>query len=286
MRIDCHVHVQPHGESPPVDRAAIERYVACARAAGVDVVVFTEHVFRFHEAYALLEGWWDADPSPQLAAITQGYWQDHVNLSLPAYVRLIEAAKADGLPVRLGLELDWIPGRADALRRILAPYAWDVVLGSVHWVGAMPIDEDAGLPEWRRRGVERVWAEYTQCIEDLCDARLTDVIAHPDLAKVYGYRPADEAAYGARIVAAAARTGTALEINTKGLRNPVGEVYPHPTLLRAAHAADVPITLASDAHVPERVGMWFDQGVALARAAGYDSYRSFEGRVSRVVPLP
>src|SRR5262245_32462786 len=79
MRIDAHVHLQPHGERPVVDRARIERYVEHARANGVDVVVFTEHLFRFQEAYDLLKGWWNADPNPALAAATEVYWLDHVN---------------------------------------------------------------------------------------------------------------------------------------------------------------------------------------------------------------
>lgn len=285
MRVDAHVHLQPHGQCPPVDRARIERYVEHARRNGVDIVVFTEHLFRFREAYDLLAGWWDADPDPALRALTRAYWDDHVNLSLPAYVRLIESAKADGLPVRLGLEMDWIPGRAAELRRLLAPYAWDCVLGSVHWLGAFPIDDERGLPEWRRRDVAQVWDEYARFIEDLADAGLVDVLAHPDVIKVFGFRPVDEAPLHARIVAAAARNGLALEVNTNGLRKPVAELYPHPALLRRAHAAGVPITLASDAHEPERLGAWFAEGIAHARAAGYGSYVAFERRVPVALPL-
>src|SRR3712207_9471076 len=37
MIVDCHVHLQPHGERPPVDRERVERYVEHARANGVDV---------------------------------------------------------------------------------------------------------------------------------------------------------------------------------------------------------------------------------------------------------
>jgi histidinol-phosphatase (PHP family) len=241
-------------------------------------VVFTEHLFRFREAYELLKGWWDADPDPALAAATHAYWLDHVNLSLIAYVRLIEEAKADGLPVRLGLELDWIPGRAEELRALLKPYAWDCVLGSVHWLGAFLIDDERSLAEWDRRDVAAVWDEYGRFIEDLADARLVDVLAHPDVVKVFGRRPADESPLHRRIVAAAARNGLALELNTNGLRKPAGELYPHPDLLRAARSADVPITLASDAHLPERLGAWFPEAVAAAREAGYDGYLVFERR--------
>jgi histidinol-phosphatase (PHP family) len=278
MRVDAHVHLQPHGEAPPVDRARIEQYVRCAQANGVDVVVFTEHLFRFREAYELLNGWWDADPNPALAAATHAYWLDHVNLSLVEYVRLIEQAKAEGLPVRLGMELDWIPGRAEDLRALLKPYDWDCILGSVHSIGGFLFDVEEQIGEWDNRVIAEVWDAYAQLVEDLADAQLVDVLAHPDVIKVFGHRPADEEPLRRRIIAAAKRNGLALEVNTNGLRKPVGELYPHPEMLRAARAAGVPITLASDAHTPERVGLRFAEGIAAARAAGYDGYLVFERR--------
>ena len=285
MLVDAHVHLQPHGEKPPVDRARIELYVEHARRNGVDIIVFTEHLFRFTEAFDLLYGWWDADPNPAFAAITAAYWRDHANISLPEYVRLIEEAKSDGLPVRLGLELDWIPGRAEDLRRLLAPYAWDCVLGSVHYLGAFGIDMSEFEAEWRRRDFDAVWSEYAQFVEDLAGAGLCDVLAHPDVAKVWGFMPPDVAPYHRRLVEAARANGLALEINTNGLRKPVGAIYPDPEMLRLAREAGVPVTLASDAHYPERVGNWFEDAAALARAAGYEESAAFEGRNPRAEPL-
>jgi histidinol-phosphatase (PHP family) len=276
--IDAHVHLQPHGEQPPVDRARIERYVEQARANGLDGIVITEHLFRFREAYALLAGWWNAEPNPQLRAATAAYWQDHVNLSLPEYVRLIEAAKRDRLPVSLGLELDWIPGHAEELRALLAPYAWDVVLGSVHWLGGFGIDQEAMLDEWEARDVDAVFAEYGQLLTDLAGAGLADVLAHPDLPKLFGHAPRDLAGFQGQIVAAAVRGGCALEINTNGLNKPVHDLYPAPSLLRAACQAGVPITFGSDAHQPERLGEHFDAAIAVARQAGYGSYARFRKR--------
>jgi histidinol-phosphatase (PHP family) len=286
MLVDAHIHLQPHGQKPPVNRALLDRYVECARANGVDVIVITEHLFRFREAYALLDGWWDADPDPRLAALSRAYWQDEVALSLPDYVHLIETAKADGLPVRLGLEMDWIAGRAEDLRGLLAPYAWDCVLGSVHQLGAFQIDHEDFIDEWDRRDVAAVWNEYAHSIENLAGARLVDVIAHPDLPKVFGYRPADTALVHRRIVAAAARGGVALEINTNGLRKPANEMYPHPAVVRAARAAGVAVTLGSDAHTPERIGAAFLEAAMLARSAGYDTYVTYDQRRPQAVALP
>lgn len=278
MLVDAHVHLQPHGERPPVDRARIARYVETALANGLDGVVFTEHLFRFVEAFDLLAGWWNADPDPRLRAVTRAYWEDHVNLRLAEYVALVEEAKSDGLPVFLGMEMDWIPGRADDLRRLLAPYAWDLVLGSVHWIGAFGYDLEAERAEWERLDVDELFAAYGQLLGDLADSGLADVLAHPDVPKLWGYRPASFAPLHAQIVAAAQRNGLALEINTNGLRKPVAELYPAPDILKSARAAGIPVTLASDAHTPERLGQAFDRAVAAARDAGYSGYTRFVRR--------
>ena len=68
-------------------------------------------------------------------------------------------------------------------------------------------------------------------------------------------------------------TGVALEISTAGLHKPVGEVYPDLPML----AAHPPITLASDAHVPQDVGRDFDRALEHARTAGYETVTVFEG---------
>jgi histidinol-phosphatase (PHP family) len=276
--IDGHVHLQPHGEKPRVDRARIELYVEHAARNGVDAIVFTEHLFRFNEALDLLYGWWDADPNPAFAAITKAYWEDHANLSLAEYVLLIEEAKADGLPVRLGIEMDWIPGRAEDLRRLLAPYAWDCVLGSVHYLGAFGIDMSEFEGEWANRDVASVWSEYADFIEDLAASGLCDVLAHPDVVNVWGHAPPDRSGFDRRIVETARRNGLALEVNTNGLRKPVAAIYPSAEILHLAREAGVPVTLASDAHYPERIGAWFEQAIAAARAAGHESYVAFAER--------
>jgi histidinol-phosphatase (PHP family) len=275
--VDSHVHLQPHGQRPPANRALLESYVESANSTDVETVAITEHLFRFREAYDLLAGWWESDPNPRLAAMTKRYWDDHVNLSLSEYVQLIESAKRDGLPLLLGMEMDWIPGRADLLRQILSPYDWDIVLGSVHWVGAFAFDDPEQLDEWQRRDVDSVFQEYAELISELATSGLADVLAHPDLPKIFGYRPSDVGGFENSIVEAAVRGGCAIEINTNGLLKP-GGIYPSGGLLRAAYEAGVPTTLASDAHIAERVGDAFGTAVEHARAAGYEHWTSYRKR--------
>jgi histidinol-phosphatase (PHP family) len=124
-------------------------------------------------------------------------------------------------------------------------------------------------------------------LTELASTGSVDVLAHPDLPKIFSQRPEPEALAELHdeIADTAARTGVALEISTAGLRKPVGELYPDPPLLRAAVERGVPITLASDAHLPGDVGLDLDQAVALAREAGCETVTVFEGRKARQEPL-
>jgi histidinol-phosphatase (PHP family) len=290
MYVDSHVHLQPHGEAPPMTRDRIERYLEVARANNVDRIAITEHLFRFREAFDLLAGWWHADAAnPALAGVTEAYWRDHVSGTVADYVRLIEDAKSAGLPVLLGLELDWLPGRAGELRRFLAPYDWDIVLGSVHWIGAWGFDhlsDPLVAHEWERRDTDAVFADYATLLRDLAASGLCDTLAHPDLPKLFGHRPTSFTPLHEAIVQAAQGAGCAIELNTNGYRKAVAEAYPALPVLERARGAGLSITLGSDAHEPERVGQRFNDAAALAGRAGYREFVSYVARRPVALPLP
>jgi histidinol-phosphatase (PHP family) len=87
------------------------------------------------------------------------------------------------------------------------------------------------------------------------------------------------------VVAAAAASGTAVEVSSQGLRKPAAEVYPSPLFLAMFREAGVPITLASDGHQPDDAGWGHDAVVSAARAAGYVERLQFRKRVPNSVEL-
>ncbi|HEY2427640.1 MAG TPA: PHP domain-containing protein, partial [Acidimicrobiales bacterium] len=170
--LDYHLHLWPHGRKA-TEATVDELADYCAEAArhGVSEIALTEHLFRFDQADALLGGWWeDADDDPRLTAEMARYWKEHVSADLDAYVETCLAAKAAGLPVVVGMEVDYYPGRMDEVAALLAGYPFDVLLGSVHWLGTWLFDDlesAVAAAEWDARRVEDVWDAYTRALEEL-----------------------------------------------------------------------------------------------------------------------
>lgn len=288
--LDYHLHLWPHDEvETPLDIAQLAAYCAKAQAAGVQELAVTEHLFRFRQAESLLGGFW-ADPRipPALQESMADYWDFHARADLDAYVRCAQEAKDAGLPVVIGLEVDFYQGRMDEVAGLLANYPFDVLLGSVHWLGAWrfdDIDVPLQMDEWSTREVDDCWEAYTLALEELAASGACDVLAHPDLIKVAGYVPDAPAEWWDRMAEAAAASGMAAELSSAGWRKPVGEQYPALPLLERFAARGVPFTTASDAHRHEQVA---DRSLALREmlhTIGVGSLQAYRGRVPHTVTL-
>jgi len=290
---DYHLHLFPHDPTPGSPEPGvypdgwIERYVEAAAARGVDEVGFTEHFYRCVESVPVLGRWWDSDPSPVLRAEMDAIMHAELNVSLDRYVEAILDARARGLPVKLGLEVDFEPGKEQATIDLLAGYPFDFLIGSVHWLGAWDYVREGAPAEFDRRGVDMAWLEYFELETQLAGSGMVDVLAHPDAIKSLGFRPADGLAdLYAPVVEAAAISGTAIEVSSAGLRRRSAETFPAPGFLRMAYEAGLQVTLASDAHVPELAGWGRTEVVGAARAAGYTEYLRFDRRRRSPTPLP
>ena len=75
------------------------------------------------------------------------------------YVDAVVEARERGLPVKLGLEVDYVRGREDETRELLAPYPWDYLLGSVHFIDGLR-DRRRSRGCSIRLGVEEAWRMY------------------------------------------------------------------------------------------------------------------------------
>lgn len=290
---DYHLHLHQHGPADEMDPAPdeypaghIEAYVEAAAGRGVHELGFTEHLYRCVEAAPVLGRFWERDPVAWLAAQTEQFIAEDRTLSLDAYVEAITAARDRGLPVLLGLEVDFFPETIDAVMELIAPYPWDFLIGSVHWIVGWSVDHSGAVNAFAERGVDRAYEDYFAIEAQLAASGTVDALAHVDVIKKYGHRPPRERLdlYG-QVVQAAVASGTAVEVSSAGLRNPADEIYPAPRFLEMFHDAGVPITLASDGHTPDQAAWGREAVVAAARAAGYTERLQFRQRAQTPVAL-
>jgi histidinol-phosphatase (PHP family) len=194
---------------------------------------------------------------------------------LDDYVAAVTTVAQDypELRVLLGGEADYLPEAADEILGTLADYPFDYVLCSVHFVDGFGFIEKRSATAAGWRDVDRIWRRYWETLVEAIQTGAFDVVAHLDLPKKWGYRPAtDMSALEDAALAAVAAAGMAIEINTSGLdRHPAAEMYPAPSLLRRARLAGIPLTFGSDAHRAVEVGSQFEAAFDEARAAGYES---------------
>ena len=265
---DYHVHTARCGHAGGETRD----YVLRAISRGLDEIAITDHVPLW-----FLPG---DDPEPGLAMSRS---------ELPGYVEEVLALREEfrgRIDVLLGIEADFAEGYEEGLRELLAPYPWDVVLGSVHFVAGGWIDAPGAAARHEREGSANLWNEYYRLLAKAAASGTYDVMTHLDLPKKFGNRrPAECAAAEEAAVDAIRAAGVAVEVSSAGLRKPVGEEYPAPALLSKLVGAGVPLVFSSDGHAPAEVGWGLEQVVAAAKDAGATTHATLLRRKRTLHPL-
>ncbi|MCX7865567.1 histidinol-phosphatase [Limisphaera sp. VF-2] len=209
---------------------------------------------------------------------------------LDVYLRDVEAARqaVPEVVIRIGLEVDYLPGMEEWIRDLMRRHPWDYLIGSVHYVtDDWAVDNPHQQARWNTAEPVQVWQAYLERLIAAAGSGLFDVLGHVDLPKKFGHAPPPECApLWDTLFTTARRTGCAIEINTAGLRKACREMYPSLPILRAACRAGVPIVFGSDAHAPEEVAADWSAALALARAAGYRQYVRLAGRRAEPRDLP
>jgi histidinol-phosphatase (PHP family) len=273
MLTDYHLHLRPDDpDATPEEyfnEANVERYLDAAREAGVEELGVSEHVYRFTDSLAV----WD-----------HPFWRENARDDLTSYCEFVAST-----PLRLGLEMDFVAGREDRTAALLEAHEFDYVVGSVHFVGDRAVDH-RGYDVWESDGdPDSVWRRYFETLAEAVRSGLFDILAHPDLVKVWGSaRPGparDPRFHYEPAVEAIAEHGIAVEVSTAGLRKPAGELYPASAFAEMCIEAGAPFALSSDAHVPADVGRDYERAVEVMRGWGVKELAVFERRERRLEPL-
>jgi histidinol-phosphatase (PHP family) len=276
MLTDYHVHLRPDEPGTTAERyfvaANAERYRDAAAERGIAELGVSEHIYRFTQA---LEVW------------QHPFWQSQAREDIDAYCQFVR----EQTDLKLGIEADFVPGREDRMGNLLEAREWDYVVGSVHFVRDTAVDMTGDWDVWTTsfESPDKVWRRYFETLGECARSGLYDILAHPDLVKVWGKnRPkpdGDLRRYYELAIEGIAESGIAVEVSTAGLRKPVGERYPATPFLEMCIEAGCPVALSSDAHLPEHIGWEYESTVEWLAERGVSELAVFERRQRRLEPI-
>ena len=250
MNLICDYHTHPQGHQVrPYTIELLRPWIERCRARGIRSIAFTDH-----DRY--------------LAGIDFGVL-DSLRGQFPD-VEILAGIELDNDPATSAGGLRWVEANWDRL---------DFVLGSVHFFAGETemLDRVGKLEQFESRGLSGAFEQYVLELEKLISRGQIDCLAHLDLVKIHGLRPHDydPAEFFLPILQLAKTAGLAIEASTAGWRKPVGEQYPHASILRAAVELDIPVTTASDAHSYVQVAENYDRLAQLLRSGGVTQQVTF-----------
>lgn len=276
ITVDLHTHTRySHGGNAPA-----EMYAA-ALGRGLTLLGFSEH-----------------SPRPEGFDYLHEY-RGHLQKHLPDYVAEVLALKAapqegaNGLcRVLFGMEMDWLEGQEEYIRKACRAFDFDYLIGSVHFIGHWGFDD--GVDPWKQASQEECenWYQaYFEAWETMLRSGLFQIAAHPDLIKIFSVEQfhiwldkAESQSLIRRCLMALRDSGMAMEVSSAGLRKACREIYPAPPIMRMAAELGLSISFASDAHGIDDVGYGFARLASYARTFGFKEHLFFEH--GRITSLP
>jgi len=254
MLVDYHIHVVAHGEYE-YSYEWLYRFLKNARLKKFKEIGFSEH-------------------------------DEYLSLIDTGVIQKVQDEFPD-VKIKLGLEVDYIPGREDKIKEIIASNSFDYIIGSVHFIGDWGFDHPDYKQGFEEQDIDEIYEAYFNLVNKAVESGLFDVVGHIDLIKKWGHRPKKRKNfyYIEPLLNNIKASGMVVEINNSGLRKPVKELYPGPGILEMIQALDIPVTFGSDAHHPDQLGKNLEQAISLAQKIGFKHLVTFDKRKKILVPL-
>jgi histidinol-phosphatase (PHP family) len=251
--IDYHLHVIAHGDRP-MTVENILRYCQVAKERGLSQMGITEHDRYVEE------------------------------IDFAAFQEARELSR--DVELRLGIEIDFVPGAEERMDDDATALPYDYVIGSVHRVDNEEVDRATNQRIYDEYETYDLYAAYYANVRKAALSGRFEVLGHPDLIKIFRHFPdRDITPILEETADAVAESGIVIDVNSAGLRKPVGEIYPARDFLEMFHRRGVSIVLSSDAHAPEQVAMGYDRSVPLVYDIGYREVATFRNHERGTLPL-
>lgn len=255
--IDYHIHTYLCNHA----NGTVEQYVEFALQSGLKEMGFSDH--------GPMPSWYDPDSRMHLHQFELYHEMVH---------RVKKAYQAD-IDIKFGIELDFAHGTEEFVASFLRDHEFDYVLGSVHYLEDWNFDHPKFIGRYDVVGVDYTYEVYYQLLKEAVATGLFDIVAHFDLPKKFGHKPSRQ--FDVQIddiLTDIKKSKMCIEINTSGLRRPVNEIYPAPTIIKRMQAAQIPIVLGSDSHEPNQIGFAFHSVIPILQEIGYTGTMKFKNR--------
>jgi histidinol-phosphatase (PHP family) len=271
LPLDAHLHTN----QSPDSNVPIDAYASAALERGITEIAITDHV--------------DFERGAPAFAYTS--FADRERVVRDA----AERWGPRGVAIRFGAELTYDRSWEDDLREHLAHHPYDFAIGSVHDRVESPYHHSRVAAFVAGHSLAEVVAPYLDEVEAAARSGLFDAIGHIDGMKRYLYPHVTPAQLAAApellepVLLALVESGTALEVNTSGLRYTIAESFPYPAAVaRFRELGGRAITIGSDAHRAEHFAWGLGDGYAIAAAAGFDAltFRRGPGTPRTSIPFP
>lgn len=193
---------------------------------------------------------------------------------------------ADKISILRGIEMGQPTYDVALTEKSLAKYEYDFIIGSIHNLREMP---DFGDLRYREMPLDEIYSLLDKYFEEeliLAKWNGFDTLAHLTYPMRYivqaGRNEVELSRYDGitdEIFRTLIANGKALEINTSGLRQPIGKTMPTENYVRRfKELGGELLTLGSDAHFTEHTGAGIDEGYAIAERCGFEYVTYFKDR--------
>ena len=281
MKLDYHMHF----EYGSYDEAWVQGFFDAAQKRGLDEIGISEHTHTFREFEPLY--YEDLVLDDSFIGSFQQKWlkKNKFKYILQDYFSFMELLKKKHT-VKTGIEVCNFQHQ-DEVREILAPYSFDYVIGSIHFLHGWAYDSSEIKAEWEKHSLREIYEWYADEVENLCSSGLYDVLGHPFNIRLFRFLPDfDVTPVLERAAKALQQAKMGIDINTGTFyRYPIQEISPYPDFMRIAAKYDLPVITSSDAHKPEDCGSYIDDAIAYARSFAYTQSLNFTARQRKFVPL-
>ncbi len=278
IRFDTHMHSSFSTDSG----SPMEDMVSRAASAGLDGICFTEHMDLDYPPF-----YFPDDPQAFVSEPQKIYEKIEA-------LRASDTSKTcfSGIQIGFGLEFGMQEHLADRFHSIAEQYPLDFIIASQHLVSSL----DPYYPEaWDGKSTdEMIGRYYEEMLGNLKSMKDWDTLAHLDY--IIRYIPGkksqvyDSLSHHKQIIDEillyVIQSGKCLEVNSAGFKYGLGQPHPAPSILRRyRELGGYRITIGSDAHAPEHIGIGFSELEKLLRPMGFCSYTVFFKRIPREIPF-